>query len=62
VFDTPGGYTQISKRFGSYRPYFRYQYLNAADKRTFVPGYSPAAGPSLGVRYDPTDFVALKFQ
>jgi len=43
VFDTPGGYTQISKRFGSYRPYFRYQYLNAADKRTFVPGYSPGA-------------------
>ena len=29
VFETPGFYTQISKRFRSYRPYFRYQYVNA---------------------------------
>src|SRR5207244_10840263 len=31
VFDTPGFYTQISRRFGSYRPYLRYQYVNASD-------------------------------
>jgi hypothetical protein len=62
VFDTPGGYTQISKRFGSYRPYFRYQYLNAADSEPLYPDLRLRAGPSLGVRYDPTDFVALKFQ
>jgi len=62
VFDTPGGYTQISKRFGSYRPYFRYQYLNAADSEPLFPDIRLRAGPSLGVRYDPTDFVALKFQ
>jgi hypothetical protein len=62
VFDTPGGYTQISKRFGSYRPYFRYQYLNASDSEPLFPDIRLRAGPSLGVRYDPTDFVALKFQ
>jgi hypothetical protein len=62
LYDTPGGYTQISKRFGSYRPYFRYQYLNAADSEPLFPDIRLRAGPSLGVRYDPTDFVALKFQ
>src|SRR6267143_1536125 len=62
LYNTPGGYTQISKRFGSYRPYFRYQYLNAADSEPLFPDIRLRAGPSLGVRYDPTDFVALKFQ
>jgi hypothetical protein len=62
VFDTPGWYTQISKRFGSYRPYFRYQYMNAADSEPLFPDIGLRAGPSLGVRYDPTDFVALKLQ
>jgi hypothetical protein len=62
LYDTPGGYTQISKRFGSYRPYFRYQYLNAADSEPLFPDIRLRAGPSVGIRYDPTDFVALKFQ
>ncbi len=62
MFDTPGWYTQISKRFGSYRPYFRYQYMNAADGEPVYPDIGLRAGPSVGLRYDPTDFVALKFQ
>jgi hypothetical protein len=62
MFDTPGWYTQISKRFGSYRPYFRYQYMNAADGEPVFPDIGLRAGPSVGVRYDPTDFVALKLQ
>ena len=62
VFDTLGWYTQVSKRFGSYRPYFRYQYLNAADSEPLFPDIRLRAGPSVGVRYDPADFVALKFQ
>jgi hypothetical protein len=62
MFNTPGWYTQISKRFGSYRPYFRYQYMNAADSEPVYPDIGLRAGPSLGVRYDPTDFVALKLQ
>jgi hypothetical protein len=62
VFDTPGWYTQISHRFGPYRPYFRYQYMNAANGEPLYPDIGLRAGPSLGVRYDPTDFVALKLQ
>ena len=62
VFDTLGWYTQVSKRFGSYRPYFRYQYLNASNSEPLFPDIRLRAGPSVGVRFDPTDFVALKFQ
>jgi hypothetical protein len=62
VFDTPGFYSQISKRFGSYWPYFRYQYVNAADAEPVFPQVRRQQGPSLGVRYDPTDSVALKLQ
>jgi hypothetical protein len=29
VFHTPAFYTQLSRRFRSYRPYFRYEYINA---------------------------------
>jgi hypothetical protein len=45
VFDTPGFYTQISKRFGSYRPDVGLRH-----------------GPSVGLRYDLGEFVALKLQ
>jgi hypothetical protein len=62
VFDTPGFYTQVSKRFGSYRPYFRYQYVNAADAEPVFPQVRRQQGPSVGVRYDPTDSAALKLQ
>ena len=62
VFDTPGFYTQVSKRFGSYRPYFRYQYVNAADAEPVFPQVRRQQGPSVGVRYDPSDSVALKLQ
>jgi hypothetical protein len=62
VFDTPGFYTQVSKRFGSYQPYFRYQYVNAADAEPVFPQVGRQQGPSVGVRYDPSDYVALKLQ
>jgi hypothetical protein len=62
VFDTPGFYTQVSKRFGSYRPYFRYQYVNAADAEPVFPQVRRQQGPSVGVRYDPSDSAALKLQ
>lgn len=70
VFGTPGFYTQLSKQFGSYRPYFRYQYVNAPDRE---PVFGDAAlglgqgvglrqGPSAGLRYDASESVALKLQ
>jgi hypothetical protein len=62
VFNTPGFYTQVSKQFGAFRPYFRYQYVNAANTEPIFPDVGLRAGPSLGIRYDASDFVALKLQ
>ncbi len=62
AFNTPGFYTQISKRFGAYRPYFRYQYVNASNREPIFPDVRRRQGPSLGLRYDASEFVALKFQ
>ncbi|HTT19621.1 MAG TPA: hypothetical protein VMG82_11770 [Candidatus Sulfotelmatobacter sp.] len=62
TYDTPGWYSQISKRFGSYRPYFRYQYINASPNEPIFPDIALRAGPSAGVRYDASESVALKLQ
>jgi hypothetical protein len=62
VFDTPGFYTQFSKRFGSYRPYVRYQYVNASQSEPVFPDVGLRHGPSVGLRYDLSEFVALKLQ
>jgi hypothetical protein len=68
VFHTPGFYTQISRRFGNYRPYFRYSYVNAGVAE---PIYGDAAdgpvvgrrnGPTLGLRFDLNDHAAFKLQ
>ncbi|MBZ5548764.1 MAG: hypothetical protein LAO22_12540 [Acidobacteriia bacterium] len=62
VFQTPGFYTQISKRFGSYRPYFRYQYVNGSDREPIFPDVGRRQGPSAGIRFDASESVALKLQ
>ena len=62
TFNTPGFYTQIAKRFGSYQPYFRYQYINASDREPIFPDVGRIEGPSAGVRYDASESVALKLQ
>lgn len=59
---TPAFYSQISERFGSYRPYFRYQYINASSQEPVFPQVGLRTGPSLGIRFDATDSVALKLQ
>jgi hypothetical protein len=76
VFNTSAFYTQWSRAFRAYRPYFRYQYFNAPNDdpvyfystpSNYVP---PSAtgfvgrlnGPSLGIRYDFTDYSAIKLQ
>ena len=61
-FETPGWYSQISRRFGSYRPYFRYQYINASPNEPIFPDVGLNAGPSAGLRYDASESVALKLQ
>jgi hypothetical protein len=62
TFETPAWYTQISKRFGAYRPYFRYQYINAGPWEPIFPDIGLRAGPSVGLRYDANESVALKLQ
>jgi hypothetical protein len=62
VFNTPGFYTQASKQFDFGRPYFRYQYVNVAQNEPVFPDVSLRHGPSLGIRFDPSESVALKFQ
>jgi len=62
VFQTPGFYTQISKRFGAYRPYFRYQYVNGSDNEPIFPDVRRRQGPSAGLRFDASESVALKLQ
>lgn len=67
ITHVPGFYSQASYRFGAaWRPYFRFEYMNPALS-------DPVAGPFLseaagrrsiigGLRYDLTEFCALKFQ
>ena len=62
AFRTPGFYTQVSKKFRSYRPYFRYQYVNASNAEPVFPEIKLRQGPSVGVRFDASESVALKLQ
>jgi len=62
VYNTPGFYTQVSRQFGAWRPYLRYQYINVAKTNPIFPAVGLQQGPSLGVRYDASEFVAVKFQ
>jgi hypothetical protein len=76
VFTTNGGYTQWSRAFGAFRPYFRYQYFNApnndpvwiyASGNDFQPDSATSFvgrlnGPAVGIRYDFTEHSALKVQ
>lgn len=62
VFNTPGFYTQISRRFGSYRPYLRYEYVNAPVNEPVFSDVGLRHGPSVGLRYEPIESVAFKLQ
>ena len=64
VFYTPGFYTQFARRFGDARPYFRYQYVNAPDDDPLLRPLEVGRrnGPTLGLRYDVSEFAAFKMQ
>ena len=62
VYNTPAFYTQLSRQFGSYRPYMRYQYMNVANTEPIFPDVGLRHGPSLGIRFDASESVALKLQ
>lgn len=62
LYNTPLWYTQISRKLGNYRPYFRYQYVNSPLKDPVNIYTGRYAGPSLGLRMDFTNYAALKLQ
>lgn len=62
TFQTPSFYSQISERFGLFRPYFRYDYTNVSPNEPIFADVGLRSGPSIGVRYDASDSVALKLQ
>ena len=62
VFYIPGFYTQYSRRFGNARPFFRYQYVNASESEPIFRAVGRRNGPSVGLRYDLTDFANFKLQ
>lgn len=60
VFHTPGAYSQISRQFHSVRPYFRYEYLRAADDNPLFSDVGRRNGPLVGLRYDFSEYAAFK--
>jgi hypothetical protein len=60
--NTPGFYSQLSRRFGDYRPYFRYEYVNVPVKDPLYSDVGLLHGPKAGLRYDLNDFTAFKIE
>jgi hypothetical protein len=61
-FHTPAFYSQFSYRLGSYRPYIRYQYVNASENDPVLNDVKRREGPSLGLRYDFSESASFKAQ
>ncbi len=57
---TSGGYAQVSRAFGEYRPYVRYQWLNPNFHDPNNAWVGRWVGPDVGVRWDMNPFIALK--
>ena len=62
VFRTPLMYSQISRKFGAYRPYFRYQYVSSPINDPVNAYLGRMMGPSVGLRWDVADYAAFKLQ
>jgi len=62
----PAGYSQISYRLGNVHPYARFEYLNAGGSdpiaRLLLPSPGVREQASGGIRYDFTEFAAIKLQ
>ena len=62
TYHTPLGYTQVSRKFGKYRPYFRWQEVNVPAGDPLYGTVGRYEGPSVGLRMDFTGYAALKVQ
>ena len=61
-WDSIAAYSQISHRINKYRPFIRYQYMNINKNDPFWGDVGRIHGPSVGVRYELSDFAALKLE
>jgi len=61
-FRTPGFYSQVSRRWGQVRPYFRYQYVNANPYEPIFGDVGLRHGPTAGFRLDITESSAFKVE
>jgi hypothetical protein len=61
VYNMPAFYSLVSKHIGKFRPFFRYQYINA-NQNSIFDDVSLRHGPSFGSRYDFTDSIGIKLQ
>jgi hypothetical protein len=62
LFNTPAFYSQFSRKVGAWRPFIRYQYVNAAARNAVYDDIGRREGPSVGVRYDLGSYLAFKAQ
>jgi hypothetical protein len=62
TYNTPFAFTQVSRKFGVYRPYVRFQYVNVPADDPFNSFKGRYEGPSFGLRMDFTEYAALKTQ
>jgi hypothetical protein len=62
ISNMPAFYSQLSRRFGRIRPFFRYQYVNTNNGDTIFHDVGLRYGPSFGARYDIEDNIAFKVQ
>jgi len=62
VLNESGFYTLISREWHTLRPYFRYQYINTSALDPVIGDLGRQDGPSLGLRYDWTEYAAFKIQ
>lgn len=62
TFRSPMAYVQFARKFGMYKPYFRYQYVSDAvnDPVNLLKG--EYYGPSVGIRIDFEEYAAFKLQ
>jgi hypothetical protein len=61
-FRSPMAYTQLARKFGIYKPYFRYQYVNDSVRDPINLLKGMYYGPSIGMRIDFADYAAFKLQ
>jgi len=62
TFNTPLAYTQFSRKFGLYTPYFRWQEVNVPTGDPLYSSVGRFEGPSVGLRFDFSNYATFKMQ